>query len=115
MRQSPGRHRSAVPVERFLAGTQWRAPAPPRNTSKGPSTYAKAMRTSLGLASFSFQPSKGKPHLQLQSAVIGALGENRASRPRRLIGLPEKRRRDVPDDWPWIVVVGEVANLHRDN
>jgi hypothetical protein len=57
--------------------------------------------------------SEIKAHLQFESPVIRAFREDAGTSSGGLVGLPKKRRRDVADDWSWIVMIGQIADLYR--
>src|SRR5262249_9635866 len=57
---------------------------------------------------------KREPGLKLESAIVGAFGESAVPRPGRLVRLPKQRGGDVAEDRSGIVVIGNVADLHRD-
>src|SRR5690242_10802184 len=52
--------------------------------------------------------------LELEPAIVGGFGEYTAAGAGGLVGLAEEGRGDVADDRSRVVVVGDVADVHRD-
>src|SRR5689334_13700184 len=58
--------------------------------------------------------SERKTSLQFQTAIVRVFGEDGIAGSGRLIGHAEQWRRHIANDGTRIVVVGQIANLHRD-
>src|SRR5262245_44900329 len=94
-----------------------------RNTPRTLGPEGRSMRQSATLPSRSARRApetvtvrellKREPGLKLEAAIVRALGENSCDRAGRLVRLPKQRGGDVADDRSGIVVIANVADLHR--